>query len=98
MAAVGAAVTLGVGCIVCVCAGGRCGWWALMLPLVGMVGQVVGWGSAIRSSAVRSSPVRVSVLWIPLGEVASVGQEGFLMWRTGWVGVVLVTETADAVW
>ena len=42
---------------------------------------------------------RVNVFWIPLVEVASVcGQEGFLMWRTGWVGVVLVTETADAVW
>jgi ligand-binding sensor domain-containing protein len=37
--------------------GGRCVWWALMLPLVEMVGQVVGWGSAIRSSAVWSSPV-----------------------------------------
>ena len=42
--------------------------------------------------------VGVGVVWIPLGEVASVGKEGFLMWRTGWVGVVLVTETADAVW
>ena len=41
---------------------------------------------------------RVDVFWIPLVEVASVGQEGCLMWRTGWVGVVLVTEAADAVW
>ena len=41
---------------------------------------------------------RVNVFWIPLVVVASVGQEGFLVWRTGWVGVVLVTETADAVW
>ena len=54
---VGVAVALGVGGIGCVCAGRRCGWWALMLPLVEMVGQVVGWGSAIRSSAVWPSPV-----------------------------------------
>jgi hypothetical protein len=54
---VGVAVALGVGGIGCVCAGGRCGWWALMLPLVGMVGQVVEWGSAILSSAVCPSLV-----------------------------------------
>ena len=42
---------------------------------------------------------RVNVFWIPLVDVASVGgQEGFLLRRAVGVGVVLVAETADAVW
>jgi hypothetical protein len=70
--------------------------------LVRLLGGGVPYGP-VQCGPVRLGRVvgegRVSVFWIPLGEVASVGgQEGFLMWRTGGVGVVLVTETADAVW
>ena len=67
-----------------------------------MLGGGVPYGP-VQCGSVRLGRVvgegRVYVVWIPLVDVASVGgQERFLVWRTGGVGVVLVTETADAVW